>query len=424
MMDDFYNGEGDEEIYDIVPLANKAISAHFEGTLAELRFSEEEFDLLIGHFLNEAEDQIVYELARMAYEQHPYSADLGMKYVDVLIVNRETERAKEILSMLLDKVPHNGDVYFLFSRAFIREGNIQLAKISLTKAADLAPDDAADMYHTLAQDCIDFNDFENALEFINKTISIEGETLELLNDLAFCYERLGNFNESIVAYEKCLDEDPFNDNIWFNLGTIHARELRFEKAIEAFDYALALNPGNSSVLYNKAIVYVNTDNFNKGVETFLEFLTHEPGNLFAIIGIADAFLAMDNLVESEKFFREALIIDKDNTESNTGLAYISMLRQDHFSSLIYLRRVIGKEDTDYNLLAHQLNVTYKRTSLPEFLLFYAISQFFLKNKDQFNVCVEKLASVDQLWIRRLSDMVPGIKKEKHYQAIMRKYLIK
>lgn len=424
MIDDFFNTGGDDELEDITRLVDLCLEAFNSGSLTSLRFTEEEFDLLINHFLNEAEDQILYDLSRMAYEQHPYSADIGMKYADVLIVNRETERAKEILSVLIDKVPHNGDIYFLFARAFIREGNSDLTAISLKKAADLSPEDASDMYHTAAQDCIDMNDFQSALNYLKSTIEIDGETPELWNDIAFCYERLGDFSKSLRYYERYLDEDPFNDNVWFNVGTIHARDLRFEKAIEAFDYAIALNPANSSVLYNKAIVYVNTDNFQKGIDTFTEFLSHEPGNLFALIGIADAFLAMDNLVDADKFFREALVVDKDNNEANTGLAFISMLRHDQFSSLVFLRRIIGREETDYNFLAHQLNITYKRTSLPEFLLFYTISQYYLRNREQFNSSVEKLALIDQLWVRKITELVPKLKSDKHYSAIMRKYLIK
>lgn len=424
MNDDFYGNEGDDGLGDITQLVDRCVEAFNMGTLANLKFTEEEYDHLINHFLDESEDQILYELSRMAYEQHPYSADLGMKYADVLIVNRETERAKEILSVLIDKVPHNGDIYFLFARAFIREGNSEMASISLKKAGELSPEDASDMYHTAAQDYIDMNDFQNALYNLQDTVEIEGETPELLNDIAFCLERLGLFMESLSYYEKYLDEDPFNDNVWFNVGTIHAREQRFEDAIEAFDYAFALNPSNSSVLFNKAIVYVNTDNFQKGIDTFTEFLSQEPGNLFALIGIADAFLAMDNFANADKFFREALIIDRDSNEANSGLAFICMLKHDHLSSLIYLRKVIGKEETDYNFLAYQLNITYKRTSLPEFLLFFAISQFYLRNRKTFNISVERLAAIDHLWLRKISELVPSIKTDGHYSAIMRKYLIK
>ena len=152
MIDDFFNTGGDDELEDITRLVDLCVEAFNSGSLNSLKFTEEEFDLLINHFLNEAEDQILYELSRMAYEQHPYSADIGMKYADVLIVNRETERAKEILSVSIDKVPHNGDIYFLFARAFIRESNSDLAAISLKKAADLSPEDASDMNQTAAQD--------------------------------------------------------------------------------------------------------------------------------------------------------------------------------------------------------------------------------------------------------------------------------
>ncbi|MEZ7954619.1 MAG: hypothetical protein QMB82_05620, partial [Bacteroidales bacterium] len=72
MIDDFFNTGGDDELEDITRLVDLCLEAFNSGSLTSLRFTEEEFDLLINHFLNEAEDQILYDLSRMAYEQHPY----------------------------------------------------------------------------------------------------------------------------------------------------------------------------------------------------------------------------------------------------------------------------------------------------------------------------------------------------------------
>lgn len=411
MIDDFFNSDSEEDFEDLSHLIPKCEEAMAKGEMDTLRFTEEEFDFLINHYLNEGDDWMVAEIAAMAYNQHPYSVDLGTKYADVLIVNREIERAKEILASLVERVPRNGDIFFLIARTFIKSEGHEAAREAIQKAAALSPEDASDMYHTAAQDYIDSAEYEIALEYLFEARKISDEDPELLNDIAFCYERTGKFAESLDFYERYLDEDPFNDNVWFNVGTIHARELRFDKSIEAFDYAIALNPLNSSVLYNKAIVYVNTENYKMGIETFEEFLRHEPGNQFAILGIAEAFLAMDNLLESQRYYREVLLLDKANQEANAGMAIISMMNQDHFSALMYLRRIIGSESLEYNSLSSHLILEYKRTLLPEFLVYYLVSQYFCHAMDAFVNGLELLLKLDDIWLKKLYELVPKLKKD-------------
>jgi tetratricopeptide (TPR) repeat protein len=424
MIDDFFNSDNEEDFEDLSHLIPKCEEAMAKGEMDTLRFTEEEFDFLINHYLNEGDDWMVSEVARMGYEQHPYSVDLGTKYADVLIVNREIDRAKEILASLVERVPRNGDIFFLIARTFIKSEGHEAAREAIQKAASLSPEDASDMYHTAAQDYIDSAEYEIALEYLFEARRYSDEDPELLNDIAFCYERNGKFAESLDYYEQFLDEDPFNDNVWFNVGTIHARELRFDKSIEAFDYAIALNPANSSVLYNKAIVYVNTENYKRGIETFEEFLKHEPGNLFAILGIADAFLAMDNFKEAQRYYNDALALDKYCNEANLGMAYILMLQLDHFGSLVYLRRIVGNEGIEFSVIAHQLLLTFKRTNLPEFLLYHTIAQYYLHNREQFLKNMELLAAIDNLWVRKIYDLIPNLKSDTLYTSLMRKYQIK
>ncbi len=411
MIDDLFNSQEEEEEEDFSHLIPACEEAMIDGKMDSLRFSEEEYEFLLNNFIMEGNDNMVNELARLAYIQHPYSVDLVVRYADVLIVRREIEKAKEILQNLLERTSDNGDVYFLVGRACLKSGNHEEARENINKAVKLLPDVAADMFHTAAQDYIDISDFERALDYLIESEAAGSDDPELANDIAFCYERLNRFEESLAYYEKYLDQDPFNDNVWFNVGTIHARELRFEKSLEAFDYAIALNPENSSVLYNKAIVYVNTENFQKGIDTFTEFLKFEPDNIFAIVGIAEAFLAMENLSQATRYYQEALVLDNESQEANAGLALINMINHDHFSALVYLRRIMGFAWIDYSFLSSQLLIEYKRTLLPEFLVYYLIALYYTHSTDLFATNLKVLMSMDEVWLKKLYELVPKIKKD-------------
>ncbi|MFA6335509.1 MAG: tetratricopeptide repeat protein [Bacteroidales bacterium] len=406
--DDFLNFNEEEDYIDQIAKCEEAFD---KGEISKLSFSEEEFDFLIGYFIDEGNDSLVYELTKTAYTLHPYSSDIIVRYADVLIVNREMEKAVEILNNQMGLDSSNSDILFLLGRAYLKKEEHSFAKENIDKAISLNSEEAGEMLITAAQDYIDMAEYNLAMEYLKEAERLDEQNPEIHNDIAFCLERTERFTESLVYYEKYLDADPFNESVWFNVGTIYARVENFEKSIEAFDYSLALDPENSSVLYNKAIVYVNIEQYSLAVETFKEFLKFEPDNIFALIGIADACLADDQINESAGYFQAALDLDSGSVEANSGLAYISMIRQDHFSALIYLRRVIGTERVDYQFLDTQISITFKRTLLPEFLVYHLVALYHLRSMDAFITNLETLIAMDELWLKKLYSLVPKLKKD-------------
>ena len=53
---------------------------------------------------------------------------------------------------------------------------------------------------------------------------------------------------ALNIYLKYLEEEPFSDSAWYNLGIIYNKLDLFEKAMEAYDYALAINSQNTFAL--------------------------------------------------------------------------------------------------------------------------------------------------------------------------------
>jgi tetratricopeptide (TPR) repeat protein len=406
--DDFLNINDEEEFSNLI---SECEDAYESGTLENLKFTEEEFEFLINHFIDEVDDDIVYILTKMAYTQHPYSTDLIIRYADVLIVNRELERALDILNNQMDLDSGNSDIHFLLGRIYIKLGDDQKATEYVQRALSLTVNEKTEMLLTASQDYIDMGKFDFAISLLERALKNSPDNLEIINDLAFCYERKDYLPKSLEFYEKYLDKDPFNDNVWFNIGTIYARDLNLNKAVEAFDYAIALNPYNSSVLYNKAILLINTGRYDEGIEVFTEFLKMEPDNIFALIGIADAYLGKDRLDDAMKFFMMALVTSDESIDANTGVAYIHLLKQDDQSALPYLRKVIGLEGADYLFLLAELLKTYKRTKEPEFLVYYLTALYHTQESELFLVYLELLVAYGEVWLARLFELIPSLKKD-------------
>ena len=50
---------------------------------------------------------------------------------------------------------------------------------------------------------------------------LEPEFKAHLYDLAYAYEKTEDFDNSIKFYLKYLEEEPFSDSAWYNLGIIY-----------------------------------------------------------------------------------------------------------------------------------------------------------------------------------------------------------
>lgn len=285
------------------------LSAKEEGNLALLNFSEEEYESLLDRLVEEGKEDDVLELSQLAFERYPYSSALLTRLCDTLILMGNPDKALDILSAYKDSFSAESAMYILFSRANIMKKKFAHARDYFYKAMELGNDslndiDSAEQVCTLAQDCIEVGNYEEALYYLERAQRIAPLPYEYSNDFAFCYDRLDEPQKAIVHYNNYLDKDPFNDTVWFNLGTVQARIREFEKAIEAFDYSIALNPGNSSSMYNLAVVYMNLQRYQEAAQVFEQFVEID-ADVLGRLGLGEAYIRMERFQDAITQFEKA-----------------------------------------------------------------------------------------------------------------------
>lgn len=410
-------GAGEGDYSNLISGCEEAIA---NGTILSQKYSEEEFEILIGNYVVEDNSEVVLLLSEMGYNQHPYSSEMAIRYADILIVNSEAKKALEIIDSHIDNDPDNLDFIFLTGRAYLRLRDYGRAREYIMRAYEKEEGGETDMLLTIGQDCIDALDFKEAIYYLLVAYGADNESKEVINDLAYCYERDGDLDTSIKYYELYLDKDPFNDGVWFNLGTIYARQSFYEKALEAFDYASALNPKNSSVLYNKAIVYMNTLDTPKAAETFEELLELEPLNIFAYVALGDCYITLEQEEKAISVFSKVLEIDDTNLEANTFMSMLSLSRSDYFGALVYLRRVASRDDLSCENILPSLELAYRKSSMEEYLVYIIICQYRLRKIKELKLSFTQLLEKDKLWLERLYELLPEIKNARTLNILKNK----
>ncbi len=322
-----------------------------EGTEESLIFSEDEFLYIIDHFINNDDEAMVLKASELAFAQHSYSSELLVRLADSLMITGNLERALFILDEYKDSFPQNPDILLLYAKAHIKDGRFDAAReiVSGILSNEQPSPELAESIAALAQDCIDVSNFGQALKYLLEADRMSALPVEYSSDIAFCYERLDDLERAIHFYNKYLDSDPFNDNVWFNLGTIYAKLTQFEKSIEAFEYSLALNGNNSSSLYNLAVVYLNLERFRESADTFARFNECEEDNLSGIIGLANAQLGLNDYKGACESFRRAYYLDNNCQEAMLGItavmAIIDYNEGNRNSFFMRLEEIVKRDST-------------------------------------------------------------------------------
>ncbi len=87
---------------------------------------------------------------------------------------------------------------------------------------------------------------------------------------------------ALLYYLKYLEEEPFSDSAWYNLGIIYNKLEQYEKAMEAYDYALAINSQNTFALFNKGNILSNLERYSEAIPVYHEYLENEPDSFEAM----------------------------------------------------------------------------------------------------------------------------------------------
>ena len=303
----------------------------------ENRFEEDEYEYIIDKYVDLYNIEMANKASEEGFLRYPYSSALLVRYCDAMVIRKEFDKALSTLDHYKGSFPPNADIYLSYSRVYIGMKDIREARryFEMAIAVESFPEDVCDSVHTLAQDCMEIEQYEEAVYYLDRTAELtatwnakhnETEKDENLTsfwfDYAFCCEKLGQEDKSIELYQKCLDIDPFNDIIWHNLGIIYEKKSRYKDAYDAFGYAIALNPQNIHALFNMGQLCIECKMPQEALKHFNDFNRIEKNNPDGICGQALSYFFLGDLNQAEILYRKALIFDPQHNGAKMGLAEV------------------------------------------------------------------------------------------------------
>ena len=200
-------------------------------------------------------------------------------------------------------------------------------KVELTYLNEqiIAHPDQADLYFKRAEIFTQKNDQRQALNDVEKAISLDsGKTVyyALLADLSF---KTLQIQKSVKSFEKIRELDPKNIEANLKLAEIYLYIKGYPKCLYYADEALKIDKNKAKAYFLKGFAFKENGDTSHALSSFQTVVEIEPENYDAYIQLGNIQAARKNKIALQ-YYNNALRLSPKSTEAlyNRGLMYQNM----------------------------------------------------------------------------------------------------
>ena len=222
------------------------IREQFSQRVSQEGFSQKENQEVLKSAFSLAEEEMEKSVKKNPLDFRPHLF-LGRLYFSDYYFSQNKEKldlAEKILEKAIELSPTNQQGYWYLAEVKLAKGQVQETFDLLQKAIDLEPRLAKSHWY-LAMVYKAIGLYEKALEKIKEAKGLGynfEENLEDLKRVIEIYERLGDYSNLVLLYQKALEFEPKNTNFWGNLAASYANLGDYEKAKEAAEKIIEIDP--------------------------------------------------------------------------------------------------------------------------------------------------------------------------------------
>jgi len=353
----------DDESSDIVKRYEQFLSGTAPGY-----FDVEELENIIEFYLRKGRTKDCTKALDLGLKLHPNNTALKTKRAKIYLATGDATKAFHILDKLAESTDY--EVILLKIEVLIKLERTKEARMLSEKLIEDESDDLDNVCLDVAYIYLGQGDYGTALKLLEKGDRHNTENIELLYELAFCYEQNEEFEQAIVVNNRIITLDPFANEAWFNLGQLYFSLQEFPKALEAYEFALAIDENDSLSCIQKGHVLFQLDQFEQAIDTYLDYNKMTSYSWQTDIFIAECFEKLERYKESISFYTQSLEAHSDNYDALTGIGICLLEQEKYVESMNYIRQAleinneasdswvylaeayVGLEDIDNALLAY------------------------------------------------------------------------
>jgi len=316
-------------------------------------FEEEAFEKIIDYYDDREELTKALEAVKIASDYYPYSGPILLRKADLLLATRKYHDALEILEKaeMLDATDIN--LYILKTDAYLAL-DMQEKAVSVLEEAirHFEGEERVELLFELADVYDDYEEFDKVFDCLKMILEEEPTSEEALYKICFWTDFTGRNEESIRLHLKIIDEHPFNELAWFNLGAAYQGLKLYEKSIDAYQYAIAIDDKFDYAYRNIGDAYIRLRKYKEAIEALEKVLELSKPEEVIYEAIGHCYDRLKNYAQARFHYRKASHLNPEDSKLYYKIACTYYHEENWSGAIKQLESAlkIHRNNPEYNLL--------------------------------------------------------------------------
>ncbi|MEZ4803702.1 MAG: tetratricopeptide repeat protein [Gelidibacter sp.] len=328
-----------------------------------LFFDSGEFENIIYHYLEIGKIALAKKAIKMGLAQHPTSVTLKLFQVEIYVLEDKLQLADKLLDALYLLEPTNEEIYIQKASILSKRDEHQKAIDTLMIALKLIEDetDEADVYALIGMEYLFMDHFENAKNYFVKCLELDNEDYSALYNIIYCFDFLDLNSEAIDFLNHYLDNNPYSEVAWHQLGRQYFALKDYEKALAAFDFAIISDDTFVGAYLEKGKVLEKQRQYLEAIENYKITLALDEPTSFALLRIGSCHEKLGEFDEAVQYYYKTVHEDPLLDKGWIAITKFYNKQKDYQKALYYINKAINIDGENvlywklYAQINHRLN---------------------------------------------------------------------
>lgn len=313
---------------------------------------EDGFEQIITHYLEEDKSSEALEAADYGVELYPFSASLHIHRADAMVALKRYEDALHVLERAEALDAEQVSLYTIRTEALLALDRQEEAVALLEEAlSHFEGEEKVNLLFELSDVYDDYESFEKVFDCLVHILHLDPCNEEALYKICFWTDYTGRNEESIRLHQWIIDEHPYAELAWFNLGAAYQGLKLYEKSIDAYQYAVAINEKFDYAYRNIGDAYIRLRRYKDAIEALQKVLELSLPEAVIYEAIGHCYDKLQQFAQARFYYKKASHLDSEDSQMLFKIAGTYMNEENWSRAIRYLQSALKLHllQPEYNL---------------------------------------------------------------------------
>ncbi|MCH8545929.1 MAG: tetratricopeptide repeat protein [Cryomorphaceae bacterium] len=322
----------------------------------EYFFDVENFEDISDYYVQFGKDESALKSLNIGLKQHPFSTDLLIRRAQVHLDLSHLLLADQDLKAAENIDPDNADLLIARAEWLSKRGQHNKAIQKLKRAGTIL-ESFEEVNPMIASEYLELADYRRAAKYFKEVLLNDYDDGSALFSLSFCYDMLDESDELVSFLKMYIDNNPYSELAWHQLGLVYQKNKQFELAIDAFDFACVIDEYFSAAHYEKARAHEMLGQFDNAIGIYKSLIEVEDFNAYAYLRMGMAYRNKGDLKQAKRFMTKAYIDDPELEDVLLNMVQLHEELEEWREAICFINKLTSSSDTPgflfYSAIIHQ-----------------------------------------------------------------------